>query len=91
MGKFLAILIAIIIAIAAYVYLNPDVQEKLPESIKEKITGTPSSTTAYKWRNAEGVWQYTHEPPPEGTQYEKIEITNDTNVLPVPPQLQKEK
>lgn len=89
MGKFFAILIAILIAAAAYIYLNPEVQEKLPDIIRDKITTTPSNTTAYKWKNAEGVWQYTHEPPPEGTQYEKIEVTDDTNVLPLPPQLQK--
>ena len=43
------------------------------------------ATRVYKWRDADGVWQITDEPPPEGTKFEKLEYVNDANVVPSVP------
>ncbi len=36
----------------------------------------------YKWRAANGSWQYTQTLPPEGVDYEVVEARTDVNVLP---------
>jgi len=39
----------------------------------------------YKWRDADGAWRITDEPPPRGVEYERLEYRSDTNVLPLVP------
>ncbi|MDH3414467.1 MAG: DUF4124 domain-containing protein [Gammaproteobacteria bacterium] len=45
------------------------------------ITG-PSVTTAYKWRDANGSWQITDQPPPGAIPYETVRVRSDVNILP---------
>ncbi len=47
------------------------------------ITG-PSVTTAYKWRDANGNWQITDQPPSEGIPYETVKVRSDVNIMPSP-------
>lgn len=81
------ILIIILIAIAgggyyAYqhgmlnTYLSPGVKSKL-DHIDPNMT-----TTLYKWRDAQGQWQVSDQPPPAGIKYETLNYHKDTNVIP---------
>ena len=45
----------------------------------------------YKWRNDRNEWQVTDTPPPAGTAYEILDYREDVNVLPVPPQLDRDR
>jgi hypothetical protein len=45
------------------------------------LTG-PSVTTAYKWRDANGSWQITDQPPPGNIPYETVRVRSDVNILP---------
>jgi hypothetical protein len=49
------------------------------------VRETLGTTRVYKWRDADGGWQITDEPPPEGTKFEKLEYVNDANVVPSVP------
>ena len=64
-----------------------------PAPVLELLRGTPLElaapvTQAYKWRDADGNWQISDRQPPAGTEYEVIQVSTDTNVLPLPPKLQ---
>lgn len=41
-----------------------------------------SSAPLYQWRDAQGQWQVTSTPPPEGLPYEVKQYRLDANVLP---------
>ncbi len=86
MKKVVVVIVVLVVIAGVYVYQTPALRSyfsDLPAAV-----GVPKkSTSVYKWKNPEGVWQYTQEPPPEGVEYEVIEVTHDTNVLPLPDQL----
>jgi hypothetical protein len=47
----------------------------------------------YKWRDKNGVWQYSDVPPGEGTQTDIIKVSNQTNIIqsvPVRPEPQQQ-
>ena len=46
-------------------------------------------TTIYKWRDAQGNWQITDRPPPEGAPYEILKYRSDANILPSPRELEE--
>ena len=76
------ILIIVLVAVAAgayYVYRNPTVVTPLVEGtpLESTVRETLGTTRVYKWRDTDGVWQITDEPPPEGTKFEKLEYVND--------------
>jgi hypothetical protein len=52
------------------------------------VLPTPAPTVVYKWRDRAGAWHITDAPPIEGVAFERLEYHRDTNVLPLPPQLQ---
>ena len=88
--KTLAWIIVIVTVLAAgWFYLTPEQRAQLPVIGPQVGEPPPQTTTAYKWRDAQGTWQYSTEAPPEGTPYETVEVRHDTNVLPLPPKLQK--
>ncbi len=39
----------------------------------------------YKWQDADGVWQYSQEPPPERESYSQIEVDPNANVVAAVP------
>lgn len=58
-----------------------------PELGRELLGDTPmapaaSVITAYKWRDAQGNWQLTDRPPPDGTPYETVEADSSANIMP---------
>ncbi len=57
-----------------------------PQLGRKVLGGTPLApsavTTAYKWRDAQGNWQLTDSPPPQGTPYEVVEAHGDANIIP---------
>ena len=86
MKKLLTWLIMAGIVVALVLWWSPELRHQADQLLKG--AGVKStSATLYKWRNKQGVWQYTQEPPPEGTPYEKVEARSDVNVLPLPEQL----
>ncbi|MCB1750794.1 MAG: DUF4124 domain-containing protein [Gammaproteobacteria bacterium] len=88
-GRFLwaGVLLAVCGGVVGYFYLHP---ESLPEWVAETPIGRDlQTTTVYKWRDASGAWQVSDKPPPAGTRYQVEKYRRDTNVLPLPPELQR--
>ncbi len=81
---FLAIVLLAVAAGAYYVYRNPTVVSPLVEDtpLESIVRDTLGTTRVYKWRDANGTVHITDEPPPEGTEFEKLEYQNDANVVP---------
>lgn len=81
--KWLLFLILIIGALATWLYVDTDARQ-------EWLGGTPLApaaevTTVYKWRDRQGNWQITDQPPPAGIEYERLQYRSDTNVMPLVP------
>jgi len=61
-----------------------------PQLARQLVTATPlaslapvtRATRAFKWRDAKGNWQYTEQPPPDGTAYEVLETRSGDNIVP---------
>lgn len=88
MKNFLKYVLMVGIVIALVLWWSPDLRRQAKSLLRD--TGVSSkSTTLYKWRNAQGVWQYTQNPPAEGVAYEKVETRSDVNVLPLPDELKQ--
>jgi hypothetical protein len=90
MKKLIVILVALLIAAAAFVYTDPQLRQDATNAVKRfigKSAPTSGSTVIYKWTDDNGVVQYTSEPPPKGTPYEEVEAQHDVNVLPLPDKL----
>ena len=81
------VVLAAVAAGAYYVYRNPAVVTSLVEGtpLESTLRDALGTTRAYKWRDADGNWHITDEPPPEGTKFEKLEYQNDANVVPSVP------
>lgn len=62
-----------------------------PEALTPFLSGTPlrqhvnTSTPLYQWQDAEGNWQVTDRPPPDGIPYEIRQYALDANLLPPHP------
>lgn len=79
--KVLLLIIVVLGAGAAYLWhFEPERATKWLE--KAPVVGGPGVTTAYKWKDEDGNWQITDEPPPEGISYQTIEVRSDVNILP---------
>ena len=87
MKNILMIFILICIVTVA-VWLIPDLRNQANRLLKETGLKWPSATM-YKWRNQDGVMQYTQTLPPEGVPYEEVEARSDVNVLPLPEKLKE--
>ena len=83
----MAIVLLAVAAGAYYVYRNPTVVSPLVEDtpLESIVRDTLGTTRVYKWRDANGTVHITDEPPPAGTEYEKLEYQNDANVVPSVP------
>jgi hypothetical protein len=80
------ILLGVICLAALYFFQNP---QDIPhiEKLSSEVGITKKAARLYKWQNEKGEWQYTGELPPKGVDYEKLELREDENVLPLPPKL----
>jgi len=82
-----SILIALALVIAALAAL----WRLYPETLAQLLSGTPlhqqvnTSTPLFQWRDAEGNWQVTDRPPPNGTPYQVRQYPLDANLLPPRP------
>jgi len=86
MKQFMLFLTMLAIVAALVLWWSPELRHQADQLLRD--TGLKStSAILYKWRNRQGVWQYTQDPPPEGVAYEKVEARSDVNVLPLPEQL----
>lgn len=73
---------------AAYFYLYP---ERLPEwAAKTPLGRDLQATKVYKWQDASGAWHVSDQPPAAGIDYQVESYTRDSNVLPLPPELQRQ-
>ena len=86
MKKFFLLLTIGLVVAAVYVYQDPELRGQV-ENLPSRLNDHAQSSSAYKWRDAEGVWQYTTEPPPPGTAYEKVQVSHDVNLMPLPDKL----
>ena len=83
--KVLVVIVLVAVAAGAYyVYRNPTVVSPLVEGtpLESTVRETLGTTRLYKWRDAKGTVHITDKPPPEGTEFEKLEYQNDANVVP---------
>ena len=87
MKKFILTLLLLAIAAAAFFYLNPELRREAQDLLQSSGLQQPPSTTVYKWRDADGLFHYTQDQPPEGTPFERVEARSDVNILPLPEEL----
>ena len=65
---------------AALWYLRPDLR---PGWVPEALPMSPSATiTMYRWRDANGEWVVSDEPPSADVPFEEVSYRLDTNTLP---------
>ena len=83
--NFVLILLAMGVAAAVYLYTHPEDWKRVRRELP--IIGSDDVTRAYKWRDAQGRWQVTDQPPTGGLAFEVLEFSDDVNVLPLPPKL----
>jgi len=88
--RFGWLLLVLLLAGGTFLYLNPEYRNRLQNSTSGMVKPV-STSRIYKWRNDKGEWQLTDTLPPEGVAYETLEHRSDENVLPRPPQLDKNK
>jgi hypothetical protein len=86
MKSFLMFLLMLAFVGALVLWWSPELRNEANNLLRN--TGQKSaSVTLYKWRDKQGIWQYTQELPPEGIPYQEVEARSDVNVLPLPDQL----
>jgi hypothetical protein len=56
-----------------------ELRAKAPKNITN--VKTDKDVTVYKWRDANGVMQFSHAPPPDGGQAEAVNLRSDTNIV----------
>ncbi len=73
MKQFLLFLATLAVVAALVLWWSPELRQGTDELLRN--TGLKSTSAIhYKWRDQQGVWQYTQEPPPEGVAYEMAEL-----------------
>ena len=78
-----AIALIIVTAVGGYLYYHPSFIEPYLRGTPLQLPGR--TTTIYRWRNAEGTLEHSNTPPPRGVDYDTVEISSDTNVIPLAP------
>ena len=82
-GKaLLLIMLALLLlgALGVYWYVNPAQQ---PDWIAKQMPTAPDAeVTLYRWKNANGEWVASSEPPPAGVEFEALSYRHDTNLMP---------
>ncbi len=90
LGKALLLLVLAAGAVWAWWTYAPD-SVNLPRAVSDQLPAAlaprAANPTLYKWKDAQGHWNVTDQPP-AGRSYETIQVDPNTNVLPagVPPE-----
>jgi hypothetical protein len=80
MKRLIQLVILLGIAAALALWWSPELRREA--EIQAGRAGLYSkSVTLYKWRDEQGVWQYTQYPPTGGVPYEAMEARTDINAL----------
>ncbi len=80
MKKFFQLVLLLGVAAALVLWWRPDLRQQAADQLTR--TGLyPKPTGLYKWRDEEGVWQFTQYPPSGGIPYEEYETRSVINVL----------
>lgn len=87
--RFGWLFLILLLAGGTFLYLKPDFRNRLGSSVSGMVTPV-STSRVYQWRNDKGEWQLTDSLPPEGVAYKVLEHRTDENVLPRPPQLDRQ-
>lgn len=87
MKWFIALLIIVAI-LAVWLYFDRGARQQW-------LADTPLApeatiTTVYKWRDDDGRWQLTDQPPAAGVGYERLQYHSDTNVMPLVPRIEED-
>lgn len=87
MSIFSMLFVLVLLAIAPIVYFNggfSDMGFNAPAPKKEiqyNSVSTDKDVTVYKWKDANGVWQYGSMPPAGQANVESMDLRRDTNVM----------
>ena len=78
--KKAVIAVLVLGAVGGYLYYDPSLVEPY-------LRGTPlelpaRTTRIYRWHNTDGTLEHSNRPPPEGIEFEVIEVSSDTNLMP---------
>ena len=57
--------------------------ELADKAAKAPARGRTDNPPLYKWKDEQGQWHITDQPPPNGLPFEKVQVNPDVNVLPV--------
>jgi hypothetical protein len=80
MKSLLQLLLLLCILAALALWWSPDLRQEA--DIQARGSGLYSKPVSlYKWRDEQGVWQYTQYPPTGGVPYEEIRARTDINAL----------
>ena len=89
-GTRLLVFLFLLILLGGAAYYFTLYPERMPAWAAKTTMGRELQTTRlYRWQDGAGTWQVTDQPPADGTPYEVQEYARDTNVLPLPPELQR--
>ena len=83
MKTFLSRLLMLGIVLALVLWWSPELCKDADDLLRDAGLRS-TSATLYKWRDKQGIWQYTQNAPPAGVPYEQVEARSDVNVLPLP-------
>lgn len=91
---FSLLVILLIVLIAGAWFLTPErVDENSPallrglaqlRQLSEHEAQDTTTTTIYKWRDAQGEWHFSNTPPPAGAAVEVKTYRSDSNIIPAP-------
>jgi hypothetical protein len=81
MKKLLLIVLVILIGAGIYIYFDPELKQQTRQQI-DKLQHPGETRTLYRWQDADGQWQITDFPPPQGTAFETLRYNAETNVIP---------
>ena len=82
------VLVILLLAAGGYIYLHPEVMRPLLQGTV--LEPPPAETTLYKWRDTNGQWQVSDDPPGGGVKYEILHYRSDVNVLPARPEKKRD-
>lgn len=82
MRKAILIILAVLIGVGLYIYLDPKLNRAVQQQIRTLSPDSGKTTPLYKWRDQQGHWQITDQPPPAGVPFETLQYDSDTNVIP---------
>lgn len=90
--RLLIILLIVAIAGAVFYYSNTSDESspllrglaEVRSLTREAAPEPPAETTVYKWKDKNGEWHFSNQPPPEGVAAEITIYRSDVNVMPSP-------